>query len=161
MKQKAVQTLAAAVVDSSPIMSLFEQRASAQAFRHGLQKTRPLFMSTGTLMELSVIFIGKKDAAGIQPLDDLLAEYRVEIVPLDASMVSHGRHGCARYGKDHHPADLNMGDLFSYALAKRMDVPLYFEGLDFSKTDVKDAMSLLGYAFDTKHSPLIPAAWRD
>ena len=158
MKTKALKTLPAAVVDSSPIMSIFENRSSAQAFGQGLRKSGKLYMSAGTLMELSVIFIGKKNAAGTQPLDDLLAEFKVEIVPLDRPMVSHGRHGCANYGKGHNPADLNMGDLFSYSLAKSMDLPLYFEGLDFSKTDIKDAMSMLGYAFDAKHSPCIPLA---
>ena len=64
--------LEAAVVDSSAIMSIFEGRASAAAFRQALKKTVQLFMSAGTLMELSVIFIGKKSAAGEcgMPLDE-------------------------------------------------------------------------------------------
>jgi ribonuclease VapC len=156
MTAKVLQTLAAAVVDSSPIMSIFEKRSSAQAFLQGLAKSSKLFMSAGTLMELSVIFIGKKSVAGTQPLDDLLEKFKIEIMPLDRPMVGHGRDGCANYGKGHHSADLNMGDLFSYALAKSMDLPLYFEGLDFPQTDIKDAMSMLGYAFDAKHSPITP-----
>jgi ribonuclease VapC len=144
MKTKALKTLPAAVVDSSPIMSLFENRPSAQAFREGLRKSKKLYMSAGTLLELSVIFIGKKNAAGAEPLDDLLEELKVEIVPFDRPMLFHGRHGCANYGKGHHRAELNMGDLFSYALAKSMDLPLYFEGLDFSKTDIQDAMAMHG-----------------
>jgi len=89
-------------------------------------------------------------------VDDLLAEFEVEIVPFDRPMVVHGRRGCASYGKGHNPADLNMGDLFSYALARSLDVPPYFEGLDFFKTDVQDAMAMLGYAFDARHSPRLP-----
>ena len=158
MRPKALKTLPAAVVDSSPIMSIFENRPSARAFRQGLHKASKLYMSAATLMELSVIFIGKKSAAGTIPLDDLLAEFKVVIMPLDQTMVSLGRHGCANYGKGHNPADLNMGDLFSYALARSMDLPLFFEGLDFSKTDINDAMKMLGYEFDAKHSPHIPLA---
>ena len=132
-------------------------RGAAKAFRQGLKKSAALYMSAGTLTELSVIFIGKKSAAGVQPLDDLLAEFNVQVVPLDAPMVMvHGRYGCSNYGKGHNPAGLNMGDLFSYSLAKQMNLPLFFEGLDFPKTDIKDAMSMLGYVFDTKHSPSIP-----
>lgn len=156
MTSMALKRLSAAVVDSSPIMSIFEKRPSAKAFRQGLKKSDKLYMSAGTLMELSVIFIGKKSEAGTGPLDDLLNEFKIEITPLDRPMVVHGRHGCARYGKGHNPADLNMGDLFSYSLAKSMDLPLYFEGLDFPQTDIKDAMLMLGYAFDEKHSPSIP-----
>jgi ribonuclease VapC len=145
--------LEGAVVDSSPIMSIFERRSSAPAFRQGLRKSAALYMSAGTLMELSMIFIGKKTVAGIAPLDDLLAEFNIEVVPLDALMVKHGRYGCANFGKGHSPADLNMGDLFSYSLAKQMVLPLFFEGLDFPKTDIQDAMLMLGYAFDQVHSP--------
>ncbi len=152
----ALKRFSAAVVDSSPIMSIFEARSSAKAFRQGLKKSDKLYMSAGTLMELSVIFIGKKGEAGTGPLDDLLNEFKIEITPLDRPMVVHGRHGCAKYGKGHNPADLKMGDLFSYSLAKSMDLPLYFEGLDFPQTDINDAMLMLGYAFDEKHSPNIP-----
>ena len=156
MKAKALKTLSAAVVDSSAIMSIFEKRFSGPAFIQGLEKARRLHMSAATLMELSVVFIGKKSEAGTHPLDDLLAEFKIEIVPFDRPMVFLGRHGCAIYGKGHNPADLNTGDLFSYALARSMELPLFFEGLDFSKTDIQDAMSMLGYAFDAKHSPYVP-----
>ena len=156
MTTMVLTRLPAAVVDSSPIMSIFEKRSSAKAFRQRLRKTDKLYMSAGTLMELSVIFIGKKSEAGTQPLDELLDEFNIEITPVDRPMVIHGRHGCAKYGKGHNPADLNMGDLFSYSLAKSLDLSLYFEGLDFLQTDIKDAMLMLGYAFDEKHSPSIP-----
>ncbi len=156
MTSMALKRFSAAVVDSSPIMSIFEVRSSAKAFRQGLKKSDKLYMSAGTLMELSVIFIGKKGEAGTGPLDDLLNEFKIEITPLDRPMVVHGRHECAKYGKGHNPADLNMGDLFSYSLAKSMDLPLYFKALDFPQTDNNDAMLMLGYAFDEKHSPNIP-----
>lgn len=148
--------LEAAVVDSSPIMSIFEKRSSAKAFRQALTQSKSLYMSAGTLMELSVIFIGKKSAEGTQPLDDLLTEFGIQIVPLDAATIHHGRYGCANYGKGHNPASLNMGDLFSYSLAKQMNSPLFFEGLDFPQTDIQDAMLLLGYSFDDRHAPGMP-----
>ena len=53
------------------------------------------------------------------------------------------------------PAELNYGDLFSYALAKKLGLPILFEGLDFSRTDLTDAMQQLGYSFTDKHSPNI------
>ncbi len=152
---KVLKKLEGAVVDSSPIVSIFENRSSARAFRQGLKRSSALYMSAGTLMELSVIFIGQKSAEGTGPLDDLLAQFNIRIEPLDAPMVMHGRYGCVHYGKGHNPASLNMGDLFSYSLAKQMNLPLFFEGLDFPRTDIPDAMLMLGYAFDTKHSPSI------
>ena len=109
--------LEAAVVDSSAIMSIFEGRASATAFRQALRRTTRLYMSAGTLMELSVIFIGKKSSAGTQPLVDLIQELQIQIVPLDLEMIKQGRQGCA---------------------------------------NIQDAMLLLGYSFDEKHSPYMP-----
>lgn len=61
---KIFNFLEGAVVDSSPIVSIFENRSSAKAFRQALNKSKALYMSAGTLMELSVIFIGQKSAAG-------------------------------------------------------------------------------------------------
>lgn len=148
--------LQGAVVDSSAIMSIFEQRSSAAAFREGLKRSSKLYMCAPTLVELSVIFIGKKTAASIHALDALLHLYSIEIVAFDLSMVAVARDGCANFGRGHHKADLNFGDLFSYALARSMDLPIYFEGLDFPQTDVRDAMLMLGYSFDQKHMP-IPA----
>ena len=53
-----------AVVDSSAIMSILDKRLSARAFREALEKTRPLFMGAPTYVELSVVVLGKKNAAG-------------------------------------------------------------------------------------------------
>lgn len=127
-----------------------------KAFEEGLRKSVNLYMSSATLVELSVVFAGAKGAAGPQLLDDMLAEYQVKIVPLDGAMIEHARYGCLNYGKGHNPASLNMGDLFSYALAKQMDLPLFYEGMDFLRTDIKDAMAILGYEFDARHVPRIP-----
>lgn len=151
--KKAV-ALKNAVVDSSALMSIFEKRSSAMAFRDALPRANKLYMSAATLLELSVVFIGKKSAASTNELDALLDFFHIEVVPFDASMVSVAREGCVKYGRRHHKADLNFGDLFSYALAKIMKSPLYFEGLDFPETDVGDAMLILGYTFDEKHTPI-------
>jgi ribonuclease VapC len=158
MTAKVLKKLPAAVVDSSPMMSIFEKRSSATAFKQGLKKADKLYMNAATLVELSVIFIGKKGKEGTDLLDALLAEFKIEILPHDLPMVKDARHGCANYGKGHNKAALNMGDLFSYALAKNRGLPLYFEGLDFPQTDIQDAMLLLGYEFDEKHSPSVPMA---
>jgi ribonuclease VapC len=149
-----LKPIPAAVVDSSPIMSIFERRSSSEAFMQGLSKSERLYMSSGTLMELSIIFIGKKELAGTRPLDDLLLNFNIEITSFDLSLVAFGRQACSSYGKGHNSAGLNMGDLFSYSLAKSLNIPLFFEGLDFHQTDIQDAMKILGYSFDDKHSPV-------
>jgi ribonuclease VapC len=150
---KAPASLDGAVVDSSAIMSIFEKRPSAMAFREGLKRSSKLYISAATLIELSVVFMGKKTPSGTQELDALLNLFNIDVVPFDTSMIIAARDGCAKYGRGHHKADLNFGDLFSYALAKKMNLPLYFEGMDFQQTDVRDAMLMLGCGFDEKHTP--------
>ncbi len=142
------------VVDSSAIMSILDKRPSAQAFRQALKKTKPLFMGAPTYVELSVVVLGRKDAAGLKPLDDLLSAFGIQIVDFDVPMAKLAQQGCAAYGKGHNSASLNMGDLYSYGLAMAKRLPLFFEGLDFSQTNAGDAMLMLGYKFDAQHQPL-------
>ncbi len=146
--------LEGAVVDSSAIMSILDRRDSSRAFIQALKNTSPIYMGAPTLVELSVVVLGKKAEAGLKPLDDLLHALGIELVAFDASMVAKSRTACMAYGKGHSPANLNMGDLYSYGLAMHMQLPLFFEGLDFCRTDVQDAMQMLGYAFDAQHQPL-------
>lgn len=143
-----------AVVDSSPIMSILDGRPSGPPFKDALSKTKPLFMSAPTYVELSLVVLGKKDPAGLKPLSDLLKAFEIQIVDFDLPMAAKAQHGCAKYGKGHHQANLNMGDLFSYGLTMQMNLPLFFQGEDFSQTDVQDAMLMLGYKFDKQHQPL-------
>lgn len=143
-----------AVVDASPIMSILDGRPSRAAFKEALKNTKPLYMSAPTYVELSVVVLGKKDPAGLKPLDDLLKAFRIQIVDFDLPMAKKAQDGCKIYGRGHSPAKLNMGDLYSYGLAMAKNLPLFFEGEDFHQTDVQDAMLILGYQFDEQHQPL-------
>jgi len=75
-------------------------------------------------------------------LDLFLHRAKIEIVPVDADQVEIARAAYRRYGKGVHPAGLNYGDCFSYALAKATGEPLLFKGSDFAKTDVRPAVGV-------------------
>ena len=150
-----VVALDAAVVDSSAVMSIFEQRASAEAFRQALKRCGSLCMSAGTLALLSILFRSRKGTDGPGILDSYLADQGVAIVAFDATDLATLRQGCDLFGKGNHPANLNYGDLFAYSLASKLGLPILFEGLDFAKTDLVDAMKALGYSFTKEHSPFI------
>ena len=132
------KSLGEAVVDSSAIMSVFEGRPPAHAFKRALKCCDSLCRCAGTLLELSIIFIGRKDIKGPPLLDSFLASYKIAIIPFDQQAVVVGRQGCIDYSKKRNKTELNYGDLFSYSLAKARRQPLYFEGLDFLETDVDD-----------------------
>ncbi len=153
MKKKI--TLDAVVVDASAIMSIFDGRASAEAFKEAIKRCKRLRMSAGTLAELSILLRSRKGVEGPKLLDDYIAAIKVAIVAFDSPDLDQFRQGCDLFGKGHNPASLNYGDLFSYSLAKKLGLPILFEGLDFSKTDLVDAMKVLGYSFTEKHSPYI------
>jgi ribonuclease VapC len=69
-------------------------------------------------------------------LDLLLAKFEIEIVPVSARQASLARKAFQRFGRGQHPARLNFGDCFAYALAKDSSSPLLFKGGDFGQTDI-------------------------
>jgi ribonuclease VapC len=83
--------------------------------------------------------IGRGRFAGVEDLDAWIAGLGLEV---DAHSVGHGEALAAymRYGRGYHPAKLNLGDSFAYALAKKLDAPLLYKGDDFSQTDIRPAL---------------------
>ncbi len=76
---------------------------------------------------------------GTRDLDLFMARAGIVQVPLDEEQANLARRAFRLYGKGRHPAGLDFGDCFSYALAKSMEQPLLFKGDDFSKTDIEPA----------------------
>ena len=72
-----------------------------------------------------------------QLLDELLDRAGIEIVPVDAELAEEAIVGWRRFGKGNHPAALNFGDVFAYALARSLGAPLLFVGDDFTHTDLE------------------------
>ena len=72
-------------------------------------------------------------------LDELLVEAGVELVAVTQEQADAARRAWRRFGKGNHPAALNFGDCFAYALAKTSDEPLLFKGVDFAQTDIRRA----------------------
>ncbi|HVW55267.1 MAG TPA: type II toxin-antitoxin system VapC family toxin [Rhizobiaceae bacterium] len=75
-----------------------------------------------------------------QKFDRLMGELAIEIVPVDREQALLAREAYQRFGKGNHPAKLNIGDCFAYALAKARSEPLLFKGDDFRQTDVEAAL---------------------
>ncbi len=77
--------------------------------------------------------------AGEREIDVLLQRLRIEVIPFSGEHAEIGRSAYRRYGKGRHPAGLNFGDCFAYALSKAMGEPLLFVGEDFRMTDIESA----------------------
>src|ERR1700761_1398458 len=105
------------VIDSSAIVAIFLNEPDA-AILEGKIAADPIRMiSACTLIETGMLVESKLGAAGGRELDLWLQRAKVEVVPVDAEQVEFARRGWRRFGKGRHPAGLNYGDCFSYALA--------------------------------------------
>ncbi len=131
------------IVDSSAIIAVLDHEEGWESFydimASGIQ---PLRMSVATQLEATIVISRSKDSLHRRQLDDLIADFQVEILPVTLQQGEIARAAHLTFGKGSgHPAKLNFGDCFSYALAKHRDEPLLFKGDDFAQTDIVSALS--------------------
>jgi ribonuclease VapC len=101
------------------------------------------FLSTGTLVELGRYLTIRLADAAPDKLRDLVREFEMKVVPVDMRQAEIAVQAALDYGKGRGraPAVLNYGDLFSYALAKALNLLLLFKGIDFAATDLRSALA--------------------
>jgi ribonuclease VapC len=87
-----------------------------------------------------MVFEGRK-AGRAEELEELIADLRIKVIPLDEIQLSFAIDAFRRYGKGRHKAALNLGDCCAYGLAKALDEPLLFKGVDFTQTDVSSVQT--------------------
>lgn len=139
-----MKRLPVGVLDTSVLLAVLLDEPSGAAFLEGFARCDQLLASDATLAELFIVLRARKGAAGVALMDELLTALGVIACPTDARQMALFRQGFERFGKGMDPAGLNFGDLFAYALARTLDAPLFFQGLDFSRSDVANAMTALG-----------------
>lgn len=126
------------VVDTSAIVAVLLDEPERSRIEHRLLED-PCVMSAVTRVELGIVIEARSGPEGSQILDELMTRIGAEIVPVDAPLADDALTAWRRFGKGRHPASLNLGDTFSYALARRLGLPLLFVGADFGLTDVEVA----------------------
>lgn len=126
------------VVDTSAIVAIVMEEPEAADFIAALASARTRVLTSVNLLEAQIVLtFGKGMPAGTA--EDLVARENIEIVPFDEDFSSLAFETYRRYGKDRHPAKLNMGDCAAYALAKSRGWPLLYKGDDFAQTDIERA----------------------
>ncbi len=128
------------IVDTSALIAIIFDEPEAPALLEVLMGGA-CRMSAATFFETGMVI--DKKAEGVfaaRALDQLLALVEIEIVAFDGDQAQLARSAYAQFGKGRHPASLNFGDCFAYALAKQSGEPLLFKGDDFSQTDVVSAV---------------------
>ena len=128
------------IVDSSAIVAIWDEEPTKQALSKVLLGAERALMSAATYVEMSVVIDNRSRPDRSRKLDNMLKAYGIEFVPFTPSQATIARAAYRDFGKGSgHPAHLNMGDCYSYALATEMDEPLLFVGDDFTHTDITPA----------------------
>lgn len=99
-------------------------------------------MSTATYVEATIVADSRFEKVVSRRVDELMSTTGIELIPLTADQAHLARAAYRDFGRGSgSPARLNLGDCFSYALAKDLDEPLLFVGADFTHTDVRSALT--------------------
>ena len=124
------------IIDTSALVAILDQEPEAERIVRSLASAPERTLSAANLVEAGIVMLARRSDDGARDLDLLLAKLRVDIAAVTASQADIARKAFRRYGRARHPANLNFGDCFAYALAKDKSVPLLFKGNDFGQTDV-------------------------
>jgi ribonuclease VapC len=127
------------VIDTSAIVSVLLEEPEAEQFLDAIAGAESCLISAVSYMETAMVIIRHFGESTERELDLMLLDAEVEVVPVSVRHAQLAIAAFRNYGKGRHPAGLNFGDCFSYALAKSTGEPLLFKGLDFTKTDVVSA----------------------
>lgn len=124
------------VIDTSVLAAIAFNEPEAAAFRERIADDPVRLISAATVLEAAMVIETRLGEAAGADLDLWLYKADVEIVPVTAEHADRARRAWRRYGKGRHPAALNYGDCFSYALAALTGEPLLYKGNDFLQTDI-------------------------
>lgn len=124
------------VIDTSALAAIFFGEQERQKFLAAIASAPTRRVSAATILETGIVLESRLGDAAGREFDLFVIRAKLEIVPVDAEQAELARSAWRRYGKGRHPAALNYGDCFAYALSKWKGEPLLAKGTDFGSTDV-------------------------
>ena len=128
------------IVDSSALLAILRNEPDALRYAQAIEEAAIRRISAANFLETAVIIDGSRDPVASRRFDDLLREAGFLIEPVTERQAQIAREAYRDFGKGSgHPARLNFGDCFAYALAKAVGEPLLFKGNDFNHTDIAPA----------------------
>jgi ribonuclease VapC len=124
------------VVDTSAAVAVILSEPGGNELAGHLEDALTRMMPAAIRVELGIVIEARLGPAGQDVVDRFLRDAKIEIVPVDADLAARAMSGWRRYGKGRHPAGLNFGDCFTYALAERTGHHVLCTGDDFAATDI-------------------------
>ncbi len=128
------------IVDSSAILSILYAEADAEIYVDAITNTTQCLMSAANYLETAVVVDTQRGAEAGRQFDVFIARAAIQIEPVTREQADIARQAYLDFGKGKHPAALNFGDCFAYALARSLHLPLLFKGNDFSMTDIESVL---------------------
>ncbi len=129
------------VIDTSALIAVMTGEPEAESHEYAIQGDARRLMSVASILETAIVLEKRFGEEGPRELDILLRRLPIEAVSVDSDQLEWARYAHHTYGRGRHPAALNFGDCFSYALAKATGERLLYKGSDFSRTDVRSALN--------------------
>lgn len=127
------------VIDTSALVAIFLAEPERDRFLKLITEAETRLLSAGNALETGVVLEARRGEPAGREFDLFLDRAGLQVVPFDAEQAEVARRAWRRYGKGRHPANLNLGDCFAYALAKISGEPLLAKGDDFQRTDLEMA----------------------
>jgi ribonuclease VapC len=129
------------IVDTSALVAIVHREPEAEMFRRIISAARPPRLSAASYVELAVVILRGRNPRVNSAVDQFLEGAGIVIEPVTERQARIAREAYRDYGKGSgHPAGLNFGDCFAYALARDLGEPLLYKGIDFAETDIRSAL---------------------
>lgn len=128
------------ILDTSSLVAIIAEEPDSELYIQAISRAPLCRISAGNFLELSIVIEGQFGSDVLRQCDALFRRVGVVIEPVTVEHVHAARQAFHDFGKGRHPAGLNFGDCFAYALAKATEEPLLFKGGDFRKTDIVSAL---------------------
>ena len=127
------------IVDSSALFAVLNRESDAERYQEAMLTAPNCRMSVANILEAFMVAEGRSGPAAGRELEAFLARAGIEPEPVTVEQMEAARQAWRRFGRGNHPAGLNFGDCFAYALASVTGEPLLFKGGDFPQTDIPAA----------------------
>ena len=128
------------IIDSSALLAILLVEPDETKMLAAVMAAKPKRMSAANWLETAIIVDSKNNPNVAATFDAIITELDIEIVAVSPEHTVVARAAYQRFGRGRHPAKLNYGDCFAYALARSTGEPLLFKGNDFSQTDVEPVL---------------------
>src|ERR1700693_5080650 len=125
------------VIDTSALVAIFLAEPERKLLLDLVLQAETRMISAATVLETGIVLEARRGESAGREFDLFLVRSNLQVVAVDSEQTEIARSAWRRYGKARHPAALNFGDCFVYALAKFAGEPLLVKGTDFAATDIE------------------------